>query len=53
MSSRGIEISIAGGGGQMVHVLSLGHFFFLFFSFFLVFVIMYSLFQGTQNCMQH
>jgi len=31
MISRGIEISIAGGGGEMVHVLSLGSFFFLFF----------------------
>jgi len=30
--SRGVEISIAGGGGEMVRVLSLGHFFsFIFF----------------------
>ena len=33
MNSRGVEISIAGGGGEMVCVLSLGRFFFLF-SFF-------------------
>ena len=33
MISRGVEISIAGGGGEMVHVLSLCRFFFLF-SFF-------------------
>jgi len=31
MISRGVEISIAGGGGEMVRVLSLGRFFFLFF----------------------
>ena len=30
--SRGVEISIAGGGGEMVRALSHGHFlFFLFF----------------------
>jgi len=29
--SRGVEISIAGGGGEMVSVLSLGRFFFFFF----------------------
>ena len=34
MISRGVEISIAGGGGEMVHVLSLGPFFFFFFFFF-------------------
>jgi len=40
MISRGVEISIAGGGGEMVghggeivRVLSLGRFFFLFFFF--------------------
>jgi len=31
MISRGVEISIAGGGGEMVRVLSLGHIFFFFF----------------------
>ena len=34
MISRGVEISIAGGGGEMVRVLSLGRvslFFFVFF----------------------
>jgi len=30
---RGVEISIAGGGGEMVRVLSLGRFFFFFFFF--------------------
>ena len=33
MISRGVEISIAGGGGEMVRVLSLGRFFFSFFFF--------------------
>jgi len=37
MISRGVEISIAGGGGEMVRGLSLGHFFFSFFSHFFVF----------------
>jgi len=32
MISRGVEISIAGGGGEMVGGLSLGHFFFLFYN---------------------
>jgi len=31
MISRGVEISIAGGGGEMVPVQSLGRFFFFFF----------------------
>ena len=46
MISGGVEISIAGGGGEMVCVLSLGRFFFLFFFFFFFFffVIMRSLF---------
>ena len=38
MISRGVEISIAGGGGEMVRVLPFGRFFFLFF-FFSFFVI--------------
>jgi len=38
--SRGVEISIAGGGGEMVSGLSLGH----FLSFLLFFVIMRYLF---------
>jgi len=33
MISRGVEISIAEGGGEMVRALSLGRFFFLFFFF--------------------
>jgi len=37
MVSCGVEITIAGGGGEMVRVLSLGRFFFLFFLFFLFF----------------
>jgi len=48
MISRGVEISIAGGGGEMVRGLSLGHFFFFFFFF----VIMRSLFLGTKSLMQ-
>ena len=31
MISRGAEISIAGGGGEMVRGLSLSHFFFFLF----------------------
>jgi len=38
--SRGVEISIAGGGGEMVGVLSLGRFFSFFYFFFIY--IMYS-----------
>jgi len=56
MISRGVEISIAGDGGEMVReerwfvVLSLGRFFSFFsFSFF---VIMCSLFLGTKSLMQ-
>ena len=45
MISRGVEISIAGGGGEKVRVLSLGR-----FSFF--FVIMRSLFLGTKSLRQ-
>jgi len=30
MISRGVQISIAGGGGEMVRGLSLGRFFFFF-----------------------
>ena len=45
--SRGVEISIAGGGGEMVRVLSLGRFFFSF-----SFVIMHYLFLGTKSLMQ-
>jgi len=33
MISYGVEISIAGGGGEMVRVVSLDRFFFLFFFF--------------------
>jgi len=53
MISRGVEISIAGGGGEMVRdggemvrVLSPGLFFFFFF------VIICSLFLGTKSLMQ-
>jgi len=35
MISLGVEISIAGGGGEMVRGLSLGCFLFFFFFFFL------------------
>jgi len=47
MISLGVEISIAGGGGEMVRVLSLGRFLFFFF-----FVIMRYLFLGTKSLMQ-
>jgi len=40
MISGGVEISIAGGGGEMVRVLSLG----CYFSFFFFFLIMRYLF---------
>jgi len=50
MISHGIEISIAGGGGEMVCVLSLAYFFhFMIFDFFLnhaLFVL------GTKSLMQ-
>jgi len=40
MISRGVEISIAGGGGEIIRVLSLGHFLFFFFlSLFFLFLI--------------
>jgi len=48
MISRGVEISIAGGGGEMVRG-PISWSFFLFFSFF---VIMRSLFLGTKSIMQ-
>jgi len=50
MISRGVEISIAGGGGEMVRALPLSRFF--FFSFFFFFVIMRSLFLCTKSLMQ-
>jgi len=34
MISRGVEISIAGGGGEMVRVLALGRFFFVIKSYY-------------------
>jgi len=43
MISRGVEISIAGAGGQMVHGLSLSRFFCSFF-FFLFFLFNHALF---------
>jgi len=49
MISRGVEISIAGGGGEIVHVYPLV--FSLFFPFFF-FVIMGYLFLGTKSLMQ-
>jgi len=36
MISRGVEISIAVGGGEMVCVLSLGRFSFFFFFFLII-----------------
>jgi len=49
MICRGVEISITGGGGEMVRVLSVGTFFFFFLFFF---VILHSLFLGTKSLMQ-
>ena len=49
MISRGVEISIAGGGGEMVGEAYL---LVVFFFFFFVFVIMRSLFLGTKSLMQ-
>ena len=49
MISRGVEMSIAGGVGEKVHVLSLRQFF--FFSFFFLLYIIYSL-LGTRTRMQ-
>jgi len=46
MISRGVEFSIAGGGGEMVRAYSWVVVFFLFF------VIMRYLFPGTKSLMQ-
>jgi len=43
MISRGVEISIAGGGGEMVRVLSLGRFFFFFCNQIVI------MFKGTKD----
>jgi len=48
MISLGVEISMAGGGGEMVRTHPLVVFFFFFF----LFVIMRSLFLGTKSLMQ-
>ena len=51
MISRGVEISMAGGGEEMVRA----YLFVVFFSFFyfsIFFVIMRDLFQGTNRLMQ-
>jgi len=44
MMSRGVEISIAGGGEEMVRVLSLGRFFFYIYFFFYLYVFFFSFF---------
>ena len=49
MISRGVEISIAGGGGEMVRVLPLGHFIFLFFYFFIFCNQIVIMFKGTKD----
>ena len=46
MISRGVEISIAGGGGEMVRGLSLGHFLFFYF-FFVIKSLLYLKVQKT------
>jgi len=48
MISRGVEISIAGGGGEMVH----GPISWSLFLFFFFFVIMRYLFLGTKSLVQ-
>jgi len=50
MMSRGVEISIAGCGAEMVCALSLGPFFSA--SFFLFFVILHYFFLGTKSLRQ-
>jgi len=45
MISRGVEISIAGGGGEMVRGLSLGRFFFTFFFLYPIVI----MFKGTKD----
>jgi len=56
MISRGIEISIAGGGGEMVHAYLCVGFFFLFFSFFFflffyfLFLFLFSFFISCIHC---
>ena len=44
--SRGVEISIAGGGGEMVRDLSLGCFFFFLFLFFFFFSFFFFFFKS-------
>jgi len=51
MISRGVEMAIAGGGGEMVRIPSLGCF--LLFLFLLFFIIMRYLFLGTKSLVQH
>jgi len=50
MISRGVEISMTGGGGVMVRGLYFWPLFFLLFFFF--FVILRYLFLGTKSLMQ-
>jgi len=47
MISRGVEISIAGSGGEMVRSLSLGRFFFFFFFLFCNQIVI--MFKGTKD----
>jgi len=50
MISRGVDISIAGGGGEMVraHLLVVFFFFLFFFSFFFIYQIVI-MFKGTKD----
>jgi len=52
MISRGVEMTIAGGGGEMVRGPISWSFFSFSFSFFFLFVIKRSLFLGTKSLMQ-
>jgi len=47
MISRGVEISIAGGGGEMVRGPISWSFFFIFFYFFLYQIVI--IFKGTKD----
>ena len=49
MISRGVEISIGGGGGEMVRVLSLGRFFSFSIFFFFFFNKIVIMFKGTKD----
>jgi len=51
MISHGVEISIAGGGGEMVRVLSLGWFFFFFLFFFFSYHIFFVRYKNSHTAL--